>query len=55
MSKTSETTFEKTALDRSKPLGWQIAFAPDIGPDGPACERQDYVPGRFDWKASDSP
>mgnify|MGYP006298527687 CR=1 FL=1 len=42
MSKTSETTLEKTALDWFETLGWQIAFGPDIGPDGPACERQDY-------------
>jgi len=42
MSKTSETTLEKTALDWFENLGWQTAFGPDISPDGPACERQDY-------------
>ena len=42
MSKTSETTLEKTALDWFETLGWQIAFGPDISPDGPACERRDY-------------
>jgi type I restriction enzyme R subunit len=42
MSKTSETTLEKTALDWFETLGWQVAFGPDISPDGPACERQDY-------------
>jgi hypothetical protein len=33
MSKTSETTLEKTALDWFETLGWQIAFGPDISPD----------------------
>lgn len=42
MSKTSETTLEKTALDWFETLGWQTAFGPDISPDGPACERRDY-------------
>ncbi len=42
MSKTSETTLEKTALDWFENLGWQTAFGPDISPGAPACERQDY-------------
>jgi len=42
MNKTSETTLEKTALAWFEALGWQTAFGPDISPDGPACERQDY-------------
>jgi len=42
MNKTSETTLEQTALDWFESLGWQTAFGPDISPDGPACERQDY-------------
>ena len=40
MSKTSETTLEKTALDWFETLGWQFAFGPDIGPEGSACERR---------------
>ncbi len=42
MSKTSETTLEKTALDWLETVGWQIAFGPDISPDGQAQERDDY-------------
>lgn len=42
MNKTSETTLEQTALDWLESLGWQTAFGPDIGPDGPASERTDY-------------
>jgi type I restriction enzyme R subunit len=42
MSKTSETTLEKIALDWLETLGWQIAFGLDISPVGPAWERQDY-------------
>ncbi|MCK9275998.1 MAG: type I restriction endonuclease subunit R [Syntrophales bacterium] len=42
MNKTSETALEQTALDWFGSLGWQTAFGPDIGFDGPACERRDY-------------
>jgi type I restriction enzyme R subunit len=42
MSKTSETTLEQTALGWFESLGWQIAFGPDLNPDGPDCERRDY-------------
>ncbi len=51
MSKTSETILEHTALDWFAAIGWQTAFGPDISPDGPARERQDYaqvvLPGRL--------
>ncbi|MCF7707501.1 MAG: type I restriction endonuclease subunit R [Verrucomicrobia bacterium] len=42
MTSLSETTLEQTALDWFESFGWQTAFGPDISPDGPACERQDY-------------
>jgi type I restriction enzyme R subunit len=42
MANITETTLEKTALDWFETLGWQIAFGPDISPDGSACERRDY-------------
>jgi type I restriction enzyme, R subunit len=42
MSGLTETTLEQPALDWFESLGWQTAFGPDISPDGPACERQDY-------------
>jgi type I restriction enzyme R subunit len=42
MSKTSENTLEQTTLGWFESLGWQTAFGPDISPDGPACEREDY-------------
>ena len=42
MNKTTETVLERTALDWFQSLGWATAFGPDISPDGPAQERQDY-------------
>jgi len=42
MSKTSETTLEKMALDWFQALGWQSAFGPDISPGGSGCERGEY-------------
>jgi type I restriction enzyme R subunit len=42
MSKTSEIILEETALEWFDFLGWEVAFGPDISPDGPACQRQDY-------------
>jgi type I restriction enzyme R subunit len=38
----SENVLEHTTLDWFESLGWQTAFGPDISPDGPACEREDY-------------
>jgi type I restriction enzyme R subunit len=38
----SENVLEQTALDWLKSLGWQTAFGPDISPDGPSCEREEY-------------
>ena len=42
MIKISENTLEQAALDWLESFGWKSAFGPDISPDGPACERQDY-------------
>ncbi len=42
MSTVTETTLEQTALDWFESLGWATAFGPNISPDGPSCERQDY-------------
>ena len=42
MSGLSENVLEHTTLDWFESLGWQTAFGPDISPDGPACEREDY-------------
>ncbi|HDO25584.1 MAG TPA: hypothetical protein ENG95_02925 [Nitrospirae bacterium] len=36
MTKINESTLEQTTL------GWQSAFGPDISPEGPTCEREDY-------------
>jgi len=40
--KITESGVEKTTLEWFKSLGWEIAFGPDISPDGPDCEREDY-------------
>ncbi|EFC91064.1 protein of unknown function DUF450 [Dethiosulfovibrio peptidovorans DSM 11002] len=42
MNKTSENALEQTTLEWFSSLGWKTAFGPDIGPDGPACERRGY-------------
>ena len=42
MNKTTETVLERTALDWFQSLGWATVFGPDISPDGPGQERQDY-------------
>ena len=42
MVKTSENTLEQTTLDWFSFLGWDTTFGPDISPDGPAQEREDY-------------
>ena len=42
MNKTSENTFEQTALNWSESMGYQTAFAPDISPDSPSCERGNF-------------
>ncbi|MCD6197537.1 MAG: type I restriction endonuclease subunit R, partial [Deltaproteobacteria bacterium] len=42
MAGITENTLEQTALNWFESLGWQTAFGPDISPDGPACERDDY-------------
>lgn len=42
MNKTSENALEQTTLEWFSSLGWQTTIGPDIGPDGPACERRGY-------------
>ena len=42
MADITENTLEQTVLDWFLGMGWQTAFGPDISPDGPACEREDY-------------
>jgi len=51
MADITENLLEQTALNWFESLGWQTASGPDISPDGPACEREDYdqvvLPGRL--------
>jgi len=42
MANITETTLEQTTLDWLGSLGLITAFGPDISPDGPAQERDDY-------------
>ncbi|VEN75372.1 putative type I restriction enzyme HindVIIP R protein [Candidatus Desulfarcum epimagneticum] len=42
MTQINENTLEQTALDWFSSLGWATAFGPDISPDSPARERDDY-------------
>lgn len=41
-AKITESVVEHTALGWFASLGYLTAFGPDISPDGPACERNDY-------------
>ena len=42
MTTISESDIEQVALEWLKTLGWQTAYGPDIGPDSPRPERDDY-------------
>ena len=39
----TESTVEQAALDWFSSLGWQVAHGPDIAPDTPYAERDDYA------------
>ncbi len=42
MTRVTETEVEVVALDWLEGLGWETAHGPDIGPGGPAAEREHY-------------
>ena len=42
MTTLTEADVEQAALDWLRDLGWQLAHGPDIAPDTPAAERDDY-------------
>ncbi len=42
MTRVTESEVEAAALDWLEGLGWEIAHGPDIGPGGPAAEREHY-------------
>ena len=42
MTTLTEADVEQAALDWLATLGWQVAHGPDIAPDTPAAERNDY-------------
>ena len=42
MTTLTEADVERAALDWLATLGWQVADGPDIAPDTPAAERNDY-------------
>ena len=42
MTTLTEADVEQAALDWLAALGWQIAHGPDIAPDTPGAERDDY-------------
>ncbi|MCY4559117.1 MAG: type I restriction endonuclease subunit R [Chloroflexi bacterium] len=42
MTRVTESEVEVAALDWLEGLGWEIAHGPDIGPGGPAAEREHY-------------
>ena len=47
MTTLQESDIEDAALEWLGELGWQVAHGPDIAPDTPASERDDYGQGRF--------
>ena len=42
MTTFNEATVEEAAMDWLASLGWQVAYGPDIAPDGPMPERDNY-------------
>ena len=42
MTSITEADVEQAALDWLSDLGWQLAHGPDIAPDTPSAEREDY-------------
>ena len=42
MTTITEADVERAALDWLSSLGWQLAHGPDIAPDTPNSERDDY-------------
>ena len=42
MTTPTEADVEQAALDWLSGLGWQVAYGPDIAPDTPNAERDDY-------------
>ena len=42
MTTLTEADVEQTALDWLSALGWQVAHGPDIAPDTPGAERDEY-------------
>ena len=42
MATLTEADIEQAALDWLAALDWQVAHGPDIAPDTPAAERNDY-------------
>lgn len=42
MTTLSEADLEQVALQWLSGLGWQVAHGPDIAPDAPGAERDDY-------------
>ena len=43
MTTLNENTVEQAALSWLRELGWDVAYGPEIAPDGPSPERDDYV------------
>ena len=42
MTTVNENTVEQAALSWLRELGWEVAYGPDIAPDGDSPERDDY-------------
>ena len=42
MTSVSENTVEQVALSWLRELGWDVAYGPNIAPDGDSPERDDY-------------
>ena len=42
MTGITEAVAEEAALDWLRDIGWDVAYGPDIGPEGPAAERDNF-------------
>ena len=49
-----ESDVEEAALGWLRGLGWQTAYGPDIGPDSPKAERENYGPAVLERRLQDA-
>ncbi len=54
MARLTESDIEFVALNWLQATGWQVAYGPDLAPDGPAPERTDYSQAILEQRLRDA-